>query len=138
MEADDTDTFVGTPSGLQAADDLSLHLLQLNIDAWTSDLPSSWQYSINLHLSQAPNLMNLFIVALEVSSWIEAVADILVYFTTMFPLANIPDTCSTDISTTKGTMAYLATTGRTSSILVEYRRWGFLPGRMVDLHIPSL
>ena len=137
-EADDTDTLVGTPSGLQAADDLSLHLLQLNIDAWTSNLPSSWQYSINLHLSQAPNLMNLFIVALEVSRCMETVTETLVHFTTMFPLANIPDSCSTDISTTKGTMAYLATTGRTSGILVEYRRWGFLPGRMVDLHLPSL
>lgn len=58
---------VSTPSGLQAADDLSLHLLQLNIDSWTVNLPSSWQYSINLHLNQAPTLMNLFIVALEVS-----------------------------------------------------------------------
>jgi hypothetical protein len=64
---DGLDALLATPSGLQGADDLSLHLLQLNIDSWVANLPSSWRYSIHLHLDQAPNLMNLFTVALEVS-----------------------------------------------------------------------
>lgn len=57
----------GGPSALQSADDLSLVLLQNDIDSWTAQLPSTWPYSISLVLRQAPALMNLFIVALEVS-----------------------------------------------------------------------
>ncbi|WWC87422.1 uncharacterized protein L201_002311 [Kwoniella dendrophila CBS 6074] len=56
---------IGGPSGLQAADDLSLSMLQVDIDNWLAQLPQSWPYSIKLLLRQAPALMNLFIVVLE-------------------------------------------------------------------------
>nr|XP_019044460.1 hypothetical protein I302_06371 [Kwoniella bestiolae CBS 10118]OCF23390.1 hypothetical protein I302_06371 [Kwoniella bestiolae CBS 10118] len=56
---------VGSPSGLQAADDLNLLMLQVDIDNWLAQLPQSWPYSIKLVLRQAPLLMNLFIVVLE-------------------------------------------------------------------------
>jgi hypothetical protein len=36
------------------------------MDTWIANLPAFWQYSINLTLRHAPDLMNLFIVALEV------------------------------------------------------------------------
>nr|XP_018263463.1 uncharacterized protein I303_03332 [Kwoniella dejecticola CBS 10117]OBR85621.1 hypothetical protein I303_03332 [Kwoniella dejecticola CBS 10117] len=56
---------IGNPSGLQAADDLSLLMLQSDIDNWLAKLPQSWPYSIKLVLRQAPLLMNLFIIVLE-------------------------------------------------------------------------
>ncbi|GFZ44923.1 hypothetical protein JCM24511_02649 [Saitozyma sp. JCM 24511] len=56
---------IGTPHGLQSADELSFIKLQMDIDSWTSQLPTLWQYSIRLVLDQAPALMNLFIVTLE-------------------------------------------------------------------------
>ncbi|WWC69091.1 uncharacterized protein I206_103027 [Kwoniella pini CBS 10737] len=56
---------VASPSGLQSADDLSLLMLQSDIDNWLAKLPQSWPYSIKLVLRQAPLLMNLFIVVLE-------------------------------------------------------------------------
>lgn len=62
-----TDRFSGSLSGMQAADDLSVLLLQMHIDTWLANLPTVWQYSVNLVLDQAPHLMNLFVVALEVS-----------------------------------------------------------------------
>lgn len=65
--ADHVDKYAGSLLGLQSADDLSLLLLQMNIDSWTASLPTTWQYSVNLVLDNAPQLMNLFIVALEVS-----------------------------------------------------------------------
>lgn len=61
------DRLVGGPTGLQSTDDLSLLILQGDIDSWAAQLPHSWPYSINLVLRQAPSLMNLFIVGLEVS-----------------------------------------------------------------------
>ncbi|WWC93569.1 hypothetical protein V866_000404 [Kwoniella sp. B9012] len=56
---------IDSPTGLQAADDLSLLMLQVDIDNWLAQLPQSWPYSIKLVLRQAPLLMNLFIVVLE-------------------------------------------------------------------------
>lgn len=61
------DRLIGTPHGLQSSDELSFIKLQMDIDSWTSQLPTLWQYSIKLVLDQAPALMNLFIVTLEVS-----------------------------------------------------------------------
>ncbi|WVF69042.1 hypothetical protein IAT40_003816 [Kwoniella sp. CBS 6097] len=59
------DKLVGNPSGLQTADDLNLLMLQVDIDTWKHQLPTTWPYSIKLVLRQAPLLMNLFIVVLE-------------------------------------------------------------------------
>ncbi|KAL7423535.1 hypothetical protein Q5752_001115 [Cryptotrichosporon argae] len=56
---------VGTPQGLQAAEDYSLVLLQVDIDAWIAQLPTAWPYSIRLALGQGRALMDLFIVGLE-------------------------------------------------------------------------
>ncbi|OCF35093.1 hypothetical protein I316_03133 [Kwoniella heveanensis BCC8398] len=56
---------VGSPSGLQTADDLNFLMLQVDIDTWEHQLPTTWPYSIKLVLRQAPLLMNLCIVVLE-------------------------------------------------------------------------
>jgi len=66
---DRTDRLVGGPQGLQDAYDVSLLILQGDIDSWIAGLPTAWPYSINLILRQAPAFMNLFIVALEVGSY---------------------------------------------------------------------
>lgn len=71
LEPNRTDRLVGGPQGLQDAYDVSLLILQGDIDSWIASLPSAWPYSINLTLRQAPALMNLFIVALEVR-WVIA------------------------------------------------------------------
>ena len=60
------DRLVGTPLGLQSIEDLSLFMLQMDIDNWLTQLPSEWPYSQKITLRQAPALMSLFIVALEV------------------------------------------------------------------------
>lgn len=56
-----------TPMGLRKADDISLLLLETRIDLWVAQLPATWPYSVRLTLDQAPSLLNVFIVAVEVS-----------------------------------------------------------------------
>lgn len=80
------DRLIGTPHGLQSADEMSFIKLQMDIDSWTSQLPTLWQYSIRLVLDQAPALMNLFIVTLEVSGGLVPIAPDDLLLTVQFTL----------------------------------------------------
>lgn len=77
---------------MQSTDDLSLLILQGDIDTWIAQLPHSWPYSINLVLRQAPSLMNLFIVGLEVSNLLLLLANAQFTFqrTLLWPASPLP------------------------------------------------
>lgn len=139
---DPSDRFAGSLSGLQTADDLSLLLLQMNIDTWTTNLPLTWQYSVNLVLDQAPQLMNLFIVALEVSMLAcpitSTFADHTVHLSTLFSVAHFPYPTSINIPTVKRAVADSMPTGGTGSALA-HDRWGpLLSGHLVEHRLSRL
>lgn len=102
-----------TPMGLRKADDISLLLLETRIDLWVAQLPATWPYSVRLTLDQAPSLLNVFIVAVEVGRsnslppyrrcWTGLTALIyIVHTATHIPLADGCDACAYHLQTLSG------------------------------------